>query len=486
MAKKDNLLQLIASMSPAEKRQFKLACSVVPGDKRYLKLFDALEAETTYNGTALCRQLGLTAKQLADDKHYLNRVLLGNLRSNVPLETENDILYNDFEDARHLVRRGLYTYAAELAEDTLKRARNCEHFDLMYGLLTLLHRCYSNQQDYSRVHAIGEELRLLAVQSAERNEMRWITGMATDLQLKLHGAKQGFEKLMQHPLMKKQPGELNSALARAEWFETTYRYYYYKGDGKAIYDATVREWEYYKTDKATKQRFPTIYILTCTRMINAEYNVGNFTRMQKLAEQLKLEIKGPFIKLNKAQQQYYTDYTDCMLLLALYGLHQNEKLLETAAKMAYARKPVYQCMYLFYQAAALINLQRPALAIDKLEELLKLGNDVRPDLRGAVRTMIIIAQYDLGNYQILPHLVQSTKLWLKRNGVLDKEYELLFSLLAAIAKPNDATKHKLAWQNLLKAINSNKLPFICKTIHLKKWVVGHAVKKKVLSSAIRQ
>lgn len=481
MAKKDNLLNLIASMSPAEKRQFKIACSVLPGDKRYLKLFDALEDETTYNGAALCRRLTLTAKQLADDKHYLTRVLLSNLRSNVPLETENDILYNDFENARHLVRRGLYTYAAELAEDTLKRARNCEHFDLMYGLLSLLHRCYSNQQNYGRVHAIGEELRLLAVQSTERNEMRWITGMATDLQLKVHGAKQGFEKLMQHHLMKKPPGELHSALARAEWFETTYRYYYYKGDRQAIYNATLREWEYYKTDKTIKQRFPNIYILTCTRMINAEYSVGNFAQMQKLAEQLKPELKGTALKINKAHQQYYADYADCMLLLAFYGLHQNEKLLETAAKMTYTRKPIYQCMYLFYQAAALINLQRPAAAIDKLEDLLKLGNDIRPDLQGAVRTMIIIAQYDLGNYQILPHLVQSTKLWLKRNGVLGKEDDLLFRLLSAIVKPNNESKHKQAWQNLLKAINSNKLPVICETIHFKKWVVGHAIKKKRLA-----
>lgn len=476
MPKKDNLLQLIASMSPAEKRHFKLTCSVVPGDKRYLQLFNALETETTYNGAALCRQLGLTAKQLADDKHYLNRVLLGNLRSNVPLETENDILYNDFEDARHLVRRGLYKYAAEVAEATLKRARDSEQFDLMYGLLSLLHRCYSNLQNYKRVHTIGEEFRWLAKQSAERNEMRWITGMATDLQRKGHSGKNEFEKLLQHDLMKKQPRELNSELARAEWFETMHRYYTTTGNRQAMYKTTLFEWGYYKNDKGIRRRIPAIYILTLTRMINAEYAAKNFKQMLQLAEQMTRELKSGELKLSKTQLEYYADYADVMMLLALYGLHENEKLLKAADKMIFPRKPRYQVMYLFYQAATLIDLKRPAAAIDKLEELLNLGNHIGPDLRATVRTLIILAQYDLGNYQILPHLVQSTKLWLKRNEVLNKEAELLFSLLAAIVKPNNTAAHKSAWQKLIAAIQGNKLTHICDVIHFEQWVSTRAPK----------
>lgn len=474
MAKKDNLLQLIASMSPADKRQFKLACSVVPGDKRYLKLFDALESEKSYNRPALCRQLKLTAKQLADDKHYLNRVLLSNLRSIVPLETEADILYSEFEDARHLVRRGLYTYAAETAECTLKLARTGEYFDLMYNLLTLLHTCYNHLQNYQRMHRIGEECRQLAILSAERNEMRWITGMAADFNLSKHGKAGSFDKLMMHPLMQKQPEQFNSELARAEWFATKHRYYSTHAGREEVYKATLHEWKYYKNNTNVKKHFPRIYILTLTRMINAEYVAGNFKQMQQLACQLKQEVNGPALKIGKAQQLYYADYADCMLLLALYGLNQNERVLETASKMTYARMPVYQCMYLFCQAAALISLQRPSLAIDKLEELLKLGNDVRPDLRGIVRTMIILAQYDLGNNQILPHLVQSTKLWLKRNEVLDEEDELLFSLLAAIVKPNNNTACKNAWNKLITAIEQGKLNYICHTIHFEQWVRSRA------------
>ncbi|HLP19670.1 MAG TPA: hypothetical protein VK174_05185 [Chitinophagales bacterium] len=481
MAKKDNLIQLIASMSPAEKRQFKLACSVVPGDKRYLKLFDALEAETTYNGAALCRQLGLTAKQLADDKHYLNRVLLSNLRSNVPLETDADILYNEFEDARHLVRRGLYTYAAEIAEATLKQARAGEHFELMYNLLSLLHTCYNHQQNYKRMHSIGEECRQLAVLSAERNEMRWITGMASDFSISKHGESGSYDKLMKHELMQKQPEDLNSELARAEWFATTHRYYSTRSAREETYRAILREWQYYQKHTDVKRRFPRIYILASTRMINAEYAIKNYKRMQQLAEQLKLEVKGPAIKISKAQQQYYADYADVMLLLALHGQHQNEKLLEAAAKMHYARMPKYQAMYLFYQAAALLNLQRPAAVVDKLEELLQLGNDVNPDWLGVVRTMIILAQYDMGNHQILPHLVQSTKVWLKRNKVFDKEDELLFSLLAAIVKPNTAAAHKSAWQKLITAIEGGKLTYICDTLHFEQWVRSRAGNVRVVA-----
>lgn len=474
MAKKDNLLQLIASMSAADKRQFKLDCSVLPGDKRYLKLFDALESEKKYNGPALCRQLKLTAKQLADDKHYLSRVLLSNLRSNVPLETDTDILYNEFEDARHLVRRGLYSYAAEIAEATLKQARSGEHFDLMYNLLSLLHTCYNHLQNYPRMHSIGEECRQLAALSAERNEMRWITGMASDFSMVKHGEGGSFDKLMQHELMQKQPEEFKSELARAEWFATTHRYYLTRSAREETYQAILREWQYYQHHSNVKRHFSRIYILANTRMINAEYAVKNYKRMQQLVEQLKQEVKGPAIKISKAQQQYYADYADCMLLIALHGQHQYEKLLDTAAKMNYARMPSYQAMYLLYQAAALLNLKRPAEAMDKLEELLQLGNDVKPDWLGIVRTMAILAQYDMGNHQILPHLVQSTKVWLRRNKVFDKEDELLFSLLAAIVKPNTAMAHKKAWQKLIAAIEARKLTYLCDTLHFEQWVRSRA------------
>lgn len=474
MAKKDNLLQLINSMSPAEKRHFKLTCSIMPGDKRYLQLFDTLDGNTNYNAGILCRQLNLTTKQLADDKHYLTRVLLSNLRSNVPLETESDILYSDFEDARHLLRRGLYAYAAETGEAILIRARKGEHFDLMYGLLTLLHTCYNHLQNYARMHTIGEECRQLAMLSAERNEIRWITGMAADYTIARHGKAGTFEKLMQHELMQKRAEQLTGELARAEWFTVKHRYYSTRSAREDIYKASVNEWKYYQKHPDIKRNFPQIYILMFTRRINAAYAVKNFKLMQQLALQLKQEIKGPAIKISNAQQQYYADYADCMQLLAFNGLQQHQNVLDVAIKMSYARRPSYQFMYLICQASALLLLQRPADAVDKLEEILNLGNDINPELMGIVRTMMIMAQYDLGNYSILPHMVKSSKLWVKRRGVLDKEDELLFSLLAAVVKPNNAAAHKSAWQKLLAAIEAGKLTYICDNINFEEWARSRA------------
>src|SRR5437868_6183410 len=80
MRKQDYLLQLIKSLNPNEQRYFKLFSQVQPGEKRYLKLFDALENEESYEPGKLSRELELQPKQLVDDKHYLQQVLLRSLR----------------------------------------------------------------------------------------------------------------------------------------------------------------------------------------------------------------------------------------------------------------------------------------------------------------------------------------------------------------------------------------------------------------------
>src|SRR4051812_19019237 len=79
MRKQDYLVQLIGTLSAAEKRTFKLFANAQSGDKDYLRLFDALENQQVYNTKVLARQLGMNGRQLINNKYYLNQILLRSL-----------------------------------------------------------------------------------------------------------------------------------------------------------------------------------------------------------------------------------------------------------------------------------------------------------------------------------------------------------------------------------------------------------------------
>lgn len=81
MRRQDELLKLIQSLTPSEKRYFKLFSSVQLGGKKYFALFDELAAMESYDAAIICKKLKTTKPRLANDKKYLEKMVVRALRS---------------------------------------------------------------------------------------------------------------------------------------------------------------------------------------------------------------------------------------------------------------------------------------------------------------------------------------------------------------------------------------------------------------------
>src|SRR5579872_5328009 len=119
MRKQDYLIELIKSMSPNERRYFKLFSGLQPGEKRYMQLFDALENEESYDTKKLCKVLDVAPKRLADDKYYLTQALLKSFRNVDEFAWKHPQFYKQVIDADNLLDRGLVDLAMNLLDKSI-------------------------------------------------------------------------------------------------------------------------------------------------------------------------------------------------------------------------------------------------------------------------------------------------------------------------------------------------------------------------------
>ena len=174
MRKQDYLPQLIQSMNPSEKRYFRLYSSLQPGTKNYLKLYEILEAAEQYDSTAISKKLKVSAKKLADEKEYLQQVLLRALR-----HYEQDInprteLANRFLEADLLYRRGLNEYALTHLDKSYEKTMLYEQYGLFIDYFQLRQALVRNKPDSGAARIMPELFRQQIERLTELMEYKFL------------------------------------------------------------------------------------------------------------------------------------------------------------------------------------------------------------------------------------------------------------------------------------------------------------------------
>lgn len=137
MKPSDDLFHLIKSLTKSEKRHFKLSASLQKGEKQYLRLFDAIDAQAAYDEEALRRLFAgeRFLRQLNVAKKYLYDLILRNLRTYQLDTTANARAKDLITSAALLYERGLTAQALRLIEKAIRIARDHEdRFSLLEAL----------------------------------------------------------------------------------------------------------------------------------------------------------------------------------------------------------------------------------------------------------------------------------------------------------------------------------------------------------------
>lgn len=135
MKKNEELFYLIQSLTKSEKRYFKV--SVQGNDStEYLNLFDAIEAQTTYDETKIKEYFKDKAfvTQLTTIKNYLKQRILQSLRNYHAKISKNAELMDIIRNVEILYHKGQYTICRSELNRAEKKAKNFQQDVLLFHI----------------------------------------------------------------------------------------------------------------------------------------------------------------------------------------------------------------------------------------------------------------------------------------------------------------------------------------------------------------
>jgi len=157
----DDLFQLIHSLSKSEKGYFKKFCAIhAPGQERsYLKLFQAIARQETYNEAALKQSLQEESflHYLSTAKNYLHSLILKSLRSYNEGADVDELLLTQLRDFEILFSKGLFQQCSKVLRKAQSLAAKHDRHLLLLQAYKLQVKLNESQPSEEKHRQISEE-----------------------------------------------------------------------------------------------------------------------------------------------------------------------------------------------------------------------------------------------------------------------------------------------------------------------------------------
>ena len=474
MRKQDYLTELIQSLSPAEKRYFKLYASRQPGAKKYMKLYELLEKEEGYDATVLSRKLKSTPKKLAHEKEYLQQVLLRALRSFEQDTNPQLALEHRYLEAEMLSKRGLRDFALSHIDKTYEKILKYEQHGIFINAYMLRQRLVQNRIDPSPEFGTYE---LYKQQMDQHNEIMELEFLYKELVPMLinRNNKEAMKAIAAKGPMLKKPEELLSARARVIYYTahiaiTTIVY----GLGKAI-DYAERLIETYESNPFLIQLNPSAYLYSYHRLaLTLPYEEAE-RALQALDKALSIAARKTFPLPPKVLNQFKFDSQSQKLNL-LNGLYRYDKSVEVAREILHyeldANNEYKRTTATFLYAVALLFTGQGEQALKPLREILKGNKKARLDVQLKAMQLELLVQYDLGNHALIPYQVQSIKNWVKRKEIHDESCAVYLKWMLRISSAAGTRDLKSELMAFADDVNAGNVRIEPEIINLRYWLDG--------------
>lgn len=471
MRKQDHLLGLIASLNANEKRHFRLFAAQQQDDTNYLKLFDALEGKEQYNAADLRRTLNWSATQLDKQKSYLAKVLLKSLRIYKDGISFTAEMTNYLLEIEELMGRRLFDYALELIDKALARAEKKDFQYLVPAFLYFKLDILILTGKYEDLQQVDDRMQAVQFVNAQQHSIH--TMLARVQQFEQSGKAPEHFAYHKHPLLKIKPEDIISKRSLIGWFTMMnfYQVVTKMSPEKAVL-LVRKQVEMYETDKSLRTVSAMQYIYSYQWLAIAEGEAGNHKAAWQASETL-LEIINSYKKtLKPGTINGLLDNVQVIRIRLLFLMGKYEESRALAAKVeAEALVPDLQTQFAstFGQALGLLHTGNSADAVVKLDELSQMQQDIRTDMQPYIRPLMILAQLQMDNHQVVLYLIKSTRAWMKRHKIDNPEIESFLSHTYAIANAPVATR-KAQWQKLKASAAKSGMDKLNKEMHLNHWL----------------
>ena len=464
----DIVFQLIRSLQKSEKRNFKLYIKRNSSneDLKIIELFDALDKLADYDEIQLLKKLkSIQKQQLSNTKAHLYKQILASLRLLKSSESIDLQLHEQLEYARILYNKGLYLQSLKILEKT-------KEMSLAYNQDSFLQQVISLEKKIETLHitrSMQNRAELLTTEATDVNERRRIITALSNLALKLyswyvqngHARDVEDEKHIKKYFRENLPPEAHlqtGFYARLYLFQSYCWFAFIRQDFLMYYRYT-QKWVNLFEDHPNMIGVETShYIKGMHNLMNAHFDLRNY---QKLAITLKQFQKfaetdivtqhdnnriQTFVYINSAKlnlQMSVGNFKEGLMLIP----NLEENLDEYSLYLDRHRILVFN-----YKIATLhFGAGNYDKCVDYLRKIINDHVDLRSDLQCYARVLHLMAHYELGNTDIIDHLIKSVyRFMAKMKNLTVIEEETFKFLRKSFHVPRQSLKPEL--EKFLNAI----------------------------------
>ena len=431
MKTSEDLFELISSLTRTEKGYFKKFTSmhVRGGENNYSRLFDAIEKQQSYDEKKIIKQFKEEkfTRQLSVAKNYLYNLILESLESyHSTVESKLNSLIHQIDI---LFKKRLYHQAEKILASSKKTALEYEKH-LHYLLLIQRELLLISAMRYAG--KTEEELKglfkkvFVEVERANNLFQFWQLNSLTYFKMKIGGGfirseadKKLFEEIIKNPLMVS-PESATDFLSAFFYNSCHIGYNFSSRNFDKMYEHCVMQSKLIENNLHLAEELPQARInhllnLSIAQMALKKYNEvpGTVELIRNCAassEHIAILI---YEQANTIEMEYLITTGQFEKALRLFELVE-KKFSEAKQQVL---QPHQMPMVYFYKAVVLFALGRLRESAKLLNQgLNESGLDYRNDLHCFAKIFSLVVHYELGNQDLLDHMIRSTyRYLLKRN-----------------------------------------------------------------------
>ncbi len=458
------LFSLIQTLTKSEKRFFKLNSSLQSGEKNYLKLFDFIEKQTSYNEDELKNYFSNEKfiQHLPSEKNHLYKLVLKSLRAYYSDQSVKSQLKQDIKNVEILYQKALYKECAKFVKRAKKTAVDYEKFYYLFELIAwekkLMEEDYEeglfnhNLDDLieEETRVIGQ-LRNLAEYHILYSKINYVfrSGGFT----RNEAERKVVEEISEYHLIK---GKNTAISVRA-----TSICYYIQG----LCAASIRDYEtalinFRKTkailekNQKIKSDLPNRYIYTLNFLMHCYLDFNDFENAEKMYKELcELNDNKEYKSLDSEVKIFSTAAIGKMQILTKQG--EFSKALEIIPEIdskveKYADKLNKEKILLIDYSKAYVYF-----GVGDFKQSLKLINGVlndnekqlRQDVYSFSRIFNLVIHFELGNFDFIEYESKSTSRFLNKH---EKDYQIekvFMKYIKKIAKEDFGPDKKIIFED---------------------------------------
>lgn len=424
------LFDLIRSMTRSEKRFFKLNASIQKGDKNYLRLFDAIDAQKEYDEEAIKEKFkGETfIEHLPSEKNHLYKHILRSLRLYHSDDSADAQAKKELKNVEVLYRKRLFKEAKKFLSRARKLVERHEKFHHLLEVIgwekTLLQEYGMDKKVTQRIDdlvmeekATIEKLRDLADHQILYSKMHF--AFKSGGFVRSEAEKEVVREILEDPLIQ----EEKALSSRAATFKHYIRGYCYSAELEM--EKSFREFSRARAimdqEAPLREDLSHRYIDTLRHLLNYYIWNASFDDAEAMIAELKeLSGKKEFGSLNLQVRIFEILANAELLLIDKKGeherIHESMDWIERELKANEEKMNKEQKVVLYFNIAyAYFGAEERSKTINWLTEIINDKEDeIRRDVRSYARLFNLIVHYEQGNTELLEYLVRSTYRYLSK------------------------------------------------------------------------